>query len=163
MRYTDKAPRRTQVSMFLGRASGGSEERSWRLTIEDRPSGCVILEVEFDNETFADLMSHTHSGRVGEAKVYSGDYVGLTHEHKVVTVPVSPTRGYSREEGAAALAAMAKVAEDQNPGWVADKETTWNHHRVSDGGKLYSITLRRWVEPSAKTPAEETPAAKRKK
>lgn len=148
MRYTNKKPKRTQVSMHLGRQSNSSDgKRMWQLVIEDRPSRTVVLEVEFDDETFADLMSHTISGRTGEAKVYSGDYVGLTHEHKVVTVPVSPTRGYSREESAAALAAMAKVAEEQNPGWVADEERTWNHHRVSDSGKLYSITLRRWVKP----------------
>jgi hypothetical protein len=116
----------------------------WSLVIEDRPSRTVVIEVEFDDDTFADLMSHTHSGKTGEAKVYSGEHVGMTHEHKVVKVPIPVTN----TGGFAALAAMAKVAEEENTGWKADRETVWNQHRVSDQGKFYSITLRRWVEPS---------------
>ena len=138
-------PKLTQVTLHLGRGSGGDPARPWRLAVEDKPSGTMLMEIEFSDLTFADLMSNRHTGEVGEAKVYSGEYVGLRHEHKNVTVPVPPARNYDKKSIAKALATMADQAEAANPGWIADRGEGWNQHRVADG--MYRIDLRRWVEP----------------
>lgn len=153
------APKLTKVSLHLGRLSGGNVERRWRLTIEDKPSNTVLMEVEFGDAAFADLMSNSHAGETGDAKVYSDDYIGMRHENKDVTVPFSPV---TRATSAELLATMADQAEAENPGWTADRgEENWNHHRVGNG--RYRFIMRRWVEASATVEPAKPAAPKKRK
>jgi len=92
-----------------------------------------------------DLMSNRLTGEVGEARVYSGEHIGMRHEYKQVAVAIPKQRGYSHAETAKALDAMRAQAESENPGWIADRGEGWNSHRAH--GSEYAISIRRWVDP----------------
>lgn len=128
-----------KVAMHLSRAG----ER-WQLVIEDRASLGRVVEIDFDVETFSDLMSSRMSGNLANCKLYPGDDLGKKHENKEVLVPL-PDTAFS----VSGTTELYDEAERLNPGWVADRfEERRNMHRVrgSKGERTYAVMVRRWVD-----------------
>lgn len=123
-----------KVRMHLSPSQNRKGERVWRFEAEDVDASSMLIVIDFDDATFADLMSHSTHGNVGVAEVFRSENVGRIHENQVVHVECERGMG---------MPAIFDAAEAAHPGWTADHEDRWNAHRYV-GGK-YAVTLRRWV------------------
>lgn len=149
MRINPSIKKNIKVRLHLSRTSGGRD--SFRFSIEDDSSRCTIAEIELDAQAVADLVS----ARLTEpmpAEYYPNDKIGKIHECKVVLVDLKELPGVfesfrddARERD---LNHVFDRAEELNPGWTADRESTYNSHRRSRGRDerdTYRVTLRRYI------------------
>lgn len=127
------------VSIHLGRPTGGlTEEDGFRLRIEDKASGVIVMEIELDVSAFADLMSIRQAK--GQAVLSTSDVIGKRMENQTVYFELAKYGDMKR------LLRLAKSWDAENAPWKVDEYDLkqWNSHRFADG--RYSVTARRYVE-----------------
>ncbi len=138
---TDLSP----VAVSISRPSYHDGRSAISLRIEDRVSGCQIVEIEMTCEAFAEAITGLQS-RGGSAK-WSPKYLLKRRELKNVFVPTSDTF-YSKEKRAEELDLRTKdICVD---GWEIHCRSDYgNMHKHSidkDGNSGYTVGFIRFVD-----------------
>ena len=144
MRIDTKLEKKIKTRLQMSRCSGDRDY--FRLTIEDEASSCVILEIELDALSIADLLS-TRTTNAQTSRYFANPNIGKTHEcirYSVDLSFLSPIleHPYNEKEIKRDMKHIYALAEDRNPGWTADKDS---YNSKMNRGGTYEVILRRYV------------------
>lgn len=137
--------KKIKVRMQMGR----DNNRQWRLSIEDQASGLIIVNVSFDHEQLSNLLS-TMTTEPCDADYYGDKNIGKRHENKTVQVNLKRLPGvfesYDEKTRTRDLRQVYDLAEEDNPGWEADRDEKFNNYRMDRANNTYSVIIRRYVK-----------------
>ena len=141
MRLNPKYENRIKVRMEMSRDSN----REWNLSIHDDASSMCILRIKLDHEQFSNLLSTMTTDACG-ADYFKDPNIGKKLEAKTVTIDLRKLPGvlesYDEKKKARDLKQIYDLAEEENPGWTADRDK-YNHYKL--GSNTYGVTLRRYT------------------
>lgn len=112
----------TEVEVILSRSISSDSSNPWLLTIRDRRSGMEVVEVRMDNDTFADMMSGTMAGHLGQAEITVSPWFGKRAMHQSRVVDAAWKRGPDLDR-AMETEALRFLRTDpelsrKDPGWI---------------------------------------------
>lgn len=128
MAFIQRAPQILNTEILLVRSSSGD----FYLSIAEANSNLKILDIRISDTEIANFISNRQIE--GEAEYYPSEDIGKFMEFYVYEVCAKWDT--SIEE-------IHKRAEEMMPGWKADYEREFNHHKYKDG--RYAVSLRRWI------------------
>jgi len=140
MRIATKA-QKLKLNIIMSRDSSGM----WSMTIEDSVAGLIIVSAKMNDEQFSDFMSHRYAKIDGEH--YANPNIGkkmVTKWYDVNLEKLKPIfENYDDASRARDMKHIFDLAEQENPGFKADRES-YNSHRNNRG--YYQVTLRKWED-----------------
>ena len=130
-------PNKFTGTVRMGRASSSHQGDFFRIEIDDEDACLRVIEIKFPMESAGMFISNMEIEC--DVSLYENINIGMRQETKT-----------ARVEGVNSSSDMEKAAlkaEEENPGWTADRER-YNGHKA--GGEGYSFTMRRWVKKEKK-------------
>ena len=141
MRITGEAKAFRPV-VQMGRMSGGGEDRSWLLRIEDETSGVSMIELRITDAELGAILGTSHTELSQDVPLMPTQYVGKVREHKTIAFDDPAPELYSRDARELQIKAAKSYESD---GWIYSN----NHHSqgfVKDG-KVHAKYIR-FVDPT---------------
>ena len=129
--------------LSIARLTSNQRAPFFRITIED--AGGASVEVSIEAAAFAHALGHAH-GQSCVVEWINIDILGKKAEVKTEVVRCDWNATDEQKD-----AALRPFEID---GWRGDPDDIGNHHRRSGDG--YSVTFRRWVEPSQNPKIEKS-------
>jgi hypothetical protein len=122
--------REIKAQIVMARSHGDGVTMS--ISIEDKASGCHIVDLRMSLEEFATAV--TGGAATASGVAYLNDNIGKKLEVKRVCAPVSDQKNWAVE--------CEQFVKKNYPEWTLDKLGSYNHYNAKPEG--YEIILRRW-------------------
>lgn len=145
---------RKLMSVISVSAPYGSGPRMIRFTVEDKSSGCEVMEFDMTPADFGMLL--IGNGTIQQEVTWRTDMLGKKHEHKSIDLDydlVSKVvdRSLSDQNKERHLSAEDRVlllGEHEVDGWVARERDVfnWQNRKPGEEGWVQRVTMNRWVD-----------------